>query len=125
MSKFTSLFLKNFIEGMGLGSTLPTTSVIGGFYTSSIGIGIIDDSENSLGTTLGTAISLTGASVAISGPNAYKKTMEELQLTQAYIESLDEQQLYDLIAKLEIKNGELSFENTTDDTEKQLTFTKN
>ena len=111
MNGFTKLFLENFIAELGLeslGSTLPTTSVIGGTSTSCAGSEIMDSTENDLVQTLGLGVISTGTAVSWNGPDAYEKTMRQLQLTQAYIESLDEQQINEFITKLEIKDEKLT-----------------
>lgn len=55
-------------------------------------------------------ISFTGTSVSINANSVYQKTLEELQTTQAYVESLNEEQLSEMIAKLEQKDIKLSIQ---------------
>lgn len=122
MSNFTKLFLENFIGGLGLeslGSALPTISVTGGSSTTLYGTGLLDNNN-----ILGSTVTSTGTAISLTGPNAYEQTKEQLQLAQAYIESLDEQQLSEMIAKLENKNYELSLENIVDNKANKLVLKK-
>lgn len=100
---FTTLFLEN-LTGISGPSGLMS---IGGLGLSSIGMNLMD-SDNAGLETMG-ALSVTlASSLILDGENAYEKTKQQLELTQAYVESLNQEELEDLIVKLESKENELS-----------------
>ena len=129
--KFTSLFIENFMLEMGLGglgSLFPSLTTLSGSATqvagslTSIYSNSADDSPLTSTTILSTGTSIydIGSDISDAGVNSYKKTLEQLNTTEAYIESLDYEELEDLIAKLENKEVELSI-----DKEKVLTNSQN
>ena len=102
---FSTLFLENLLGGSSLSPS--SCTFISATGSNAIGsyLAIADNDRlktlGSLGTSLGT-------SLASNGESAYEKTMQELELTQAYIESLSQEELADLIARLETKEYELT-----------------
>ncbi len=129
MFKFTSLFCENLIaestnslfslNGLGTlessGSFLPTSTTLSATETSGLGTRVInsgDRDNNFLETTLGSVTTSAGTSVSIHGNRVYQETIQQLETTQAYIESLDGEELEELIAKLELKDIELSLQES-------------
>lgn len=119
MANFTSIFIDNFFGIIGLNSALPSTSTGIGTSSAITGIESIEESTGLTETGVGTSLISTGAAISTAGLNAYEKTINQLELTQAYVESLDEEELTDFIEKLEAKNAELS---TNENKEKTLEF---
>lgn len=115
MSDFTSAFLDKFIENlvMGIGGSLnpshtTVTSTTAGLATSTSNIGTqLMDSDNEMVSTTGCMVTSTGTSVSLSGSQAYEQTIKQMEMTQAYVESLDEQQMLELMTKLDRKESEL------------------
>lgn len=102
---FITLFLEN-LTGM----PLPSISIDGaGTLLTSIGSSLMD-SDNEALETLGSISTGLGLSLFLDGEDAYEKTKQQLEITQAYIESLDQTELEELIAKLEIKETQLTLE---------------
>ena len=112
----TSLFLENFFEGslMSLGSIIPSSAVLSSSLTTTeitatgssiIGTNSMDDNDVSI---LGTSSISSGLTTASSGFHAMQDTSKQLEMTQAYIESMDERELEEFIARLEQKQvGEI------------------
>ena len=105
----TSLFLENFFGGysMSLGSMIPSSSVLSSSLTtteltatgsSTAGTAFIDDDP-----VLGVSSIVLGITTASNGFSTVRDTSKQLELTQAYIESMDERELEDFIVKLEQK----------------------
>ncbi len=129
MFKFTSLFCENLIaestnslfslNGLGTlgssGSFLPTSTTLSATETSGLGTRVInsgDNDNNFLEMTLGSVTTSAGTSISIHGNRVYQETIQQLETTQAYIESLDGEELEELIAKLELKDIELSLQES-------------
>lgn len=106
----TSLFLENFFgTALGSGSIIsvfPTTTAVSATQTFEAGVDTINN-NGTLGTTTGVSITSAATDVCLYGVDTYEKTLSSLQTTQNYIASLDEQQLEDLITKLELKEEEI------------------
>ncbi len=111
---YTSLFSGNMTNSTTtLIPTIPSIST-GGTVTSgvgSIGAGstLIKDEGDSLDTTAGLSTISTGISLA--GNSLYsvgEQKMQQLLTTQAYVESLGEEELVALMARLEMKEDELT-----------------
>lgn len=100
---FATLFLEN-LTGIATPSSL---TLAGGIGLTSIGSALMGANNDSL-NTVGTASTSLGTSLYLNGENAYEKTKQQLELTQAYIESLSQEELADLIARLETKEYELT-----------------
>lgn len=98
MIKFTSLFVNNLCIEFSpmLSSSLTSFS---GVYTSMLASEIYQEN-----TILGTLLTSTGSTIVSGLDNAYNKTVSQLQDTQAYVESLTEEELSELINKLETKD---------------------
>lgn len=105
---FMSLFLEN-LTGITTPSTLTS---VGGIGLSATGSAMMN-SDNEAVETLGTAITSLGTSVVLDGEDAYEKTKQQLELTQAYVESLNQEELEEMIMRLEAKETELSLEEDT------------
>lgn len=103
--EFISLFLENLI-GVGIMPSLTSSSGMG---SSATGFTLMDSDEDVI-ETLGLISSSLGASLFFDGDDAYEKTKQQLELTQAYVESLDQTELEELIKNLETKETELSLE---------------
>ena len=127
--EFTSLFLENlFLEvGNNLGSVLPGITVTTGGVTISTGSNLsmngaeeVDDDfcTGSTSLMLGTLASEIGSNLCNSGLDAYDRTLEQLNTTQAYMESLNQEELETLITKLLEKNIELYIEDNQHKTKK-------
>ena len=116
--EFTSLFLENVVVGASvsingslmspgtLGSSLSSTSTSTATEMTNIGEELMN-SDNGLLITTGSISTSVGTSTSINGMNAYEKTLQQLETTQAYVESLNQKEMEDLLAKLEIKESEL------------------
>lgn len=92
------------------GSLIPTAS---GIAPSAAGASLLKKSveeENVNKSTIGTLMTSLGTSASAYATEVYNNTIEQLQITQAYVESLDEEQLSEMIAKLEQKDIELSIQ---------------
>lgn len=110
----TSLFLENFFgeSSMSLGSLIPPSSILSSSLTTTeltatgssvVGTESIDDES-----TLGWSSISSALTTASSGFSAMSDTSKQLEMTQAYIESMDENELEDFIARLEQKEvGEI------------------
>lgn len=125
MFKFTSIFFENLVvdSAMSLNTSVIPPSTLGSSLSSSVtstgteicnlGTNIADNSDSDLLDTIGTISTSIGTSVSINSVSAYEKTMQQLETTQAYIESLNEQELEELISKLETKEYQISLEEDT------------
>lgn len=108
MFEFTSLFLSNLLGDSCLFTLVPFISTLPMYTTIASGfgtIGAITDGDIDLlsgSSTSSSAISL-GTSAINSVDNAYEAAKKQLQVTDAYIESLNEDELSYLIEKLEEK----------------------
>ena len=107
MFEFTSLFLSNLL-GDSLFSLVPSTTTLSGYTTVMSGAttsgAIMDDDIDTLsGSSISYTASTLGTSVVNSVDSAYQATKKQLQVTDAYIESLNEDELTYLIEKLEEK----------------------
>lgn len=102
---FVTLFLEN-LTGITTPSSLTS---FGGTLLTTIGGNLMDMDNDGL-QTLGMISTSLATSLLLDGEDAYEKTKQQLELTQAYIESLDQTELEELITKLEIKETELSLE---------------
>lgn len=125
--KMTTLFAENFSLGMGIPignngtfSLVPTT--LAGVGSSVVGAGTqtVKNSEffddfvplgSATAACVGSSSIELGSGTVTNSFDAYAKTLEELNTTQAYMESLNQNELEDLIAKLEAKDISLSFED--------------
>lgn len=113
--KLTSLFLENFFSQFSLSSFIPESTVISTSTTSTevtavqvgaAGSNMMDD-EPLLGTTTVTSATSTGTNAL----SAFSNTdAQQLYVTQAYIESLDEKELEEFIVKLESKEVKVELE---------------
>lgn len=103
----TSLFLENFFGGfsMSLSSIIPSSSVLSSSLTttelSATGVGVIGTNSMDESPILGTSSISAAITTASSGFTATKNTSKQLELTQAYIESMDESELEEFIECLE------------------------
>ncbi len=103
----TSLFLENFLgeTSMSLGSMIPSSSVLSSSLTttelSATGSSVTGTNSMDENPLLGTSSILSAFTTASSGFSAMNTTAKQLELTQAYIESMDENELEDFIVKLE------------------------
>lgn len=106
MFEFTSLFLGNLL---GCGSSLvPITSALPGYMTLTSACetccDIFDGKTNTLsGSSMSCSATSMGTAVTDAVGDAYEATKKQLQVTDAYIESLNEDELTYLIEKLEEK----------------------
>lgn len=100
---FTILFLEN-LTGIATPSSLTS---LGSMGLSSTGSALMEADNDSL-NTLGVTSTSLGTSLSLNGEDAYEKTKQQLELTQAYVESLNQEELEELIARLEVKEAELS-----------------
>ncbi len=107
MEEFTSLFLENLFGGSLTSLSPSSITSVGATTTSSIGENLMDSDIEGL-NTLGSITTSVATSVSLNGEKAYEKTMQQLETTQAYVESLSQTELEELIAKLELKEMELS-----------------
>ena len=94
MFNFTSLFLGNLMPTLA-----PTFSSGVGICTTVYGVDAFDYEP-----TLGTTTTCLGTYAGVGLSDAYTKTVSQLQDTQAYVESLTEEELSELINKLETKD---------------------
>lgn len=101
---FITLFLENLT---GIAITPSSLTSLGGIGLSAIGATLMDTDNDSLEMLGVTSIGL-GASLCFNGEEVYEKTKQQLELTQAYVESLNQEELEELIARLEVKEAELS-----------------
>lgn len=107
MTEFVDLFLEN------LGSILtdvvfdltPELCVTCGIATVSVGIDMVGN-KNTAVNTLGTAVSAFGSSVTIAANDAASQ-VSAMELTQSYVETMDEVELEEMIAKLEAVDTEV------------------
>lgn len=99
MFNFTSLFLSN---ALNCCSTLATSST----GTQSILSGLDEDMDVLSGATT----IASGSYLLVSGGDTFLDSIPKLIATQAYVESLDEDELNDLIIKLEGKNYSINEE---------------
>lgn len=115
--KFTSLYFGNLLNLLGLGtlntnSILPTSVEISATGTTSLGYYILaDESDDPFMTTSGLLTTSFGTSVSMAANNAYNQTKSDLEMTQAYFESMNEEELSEFIAKLESKNIEITIDD--------------
>lgn len=143
--KFTSLFIENFVLEMGLGglgSFFPSLTTISGAaiqvvgsLTSTYSNSLNDIDNSSLVPTsvlsTGSIVYDIGGDISDAGVDAYKKTLDQLNTTEAYMESLNYEELEDMIAKLESKEIKLSLnedkckQEISNNNEKQLINIKN
>lgn len=98
MFKFTSLFMENFLGTAG--SLLPSSTTLSATGTSYVGSLSTQDGEE-LGSTVGCLLTSTGTAIYNSANSAYDKTLKQLELTEAYMESLSDEELNQMIEKLE------------------------
>ena len=120
--EFTSLFLEDFLLSSSSISTvphsvIPTVAWGTGMATASVGLKVasetIDETDDTfLATTIGGGTSSIGSSFVTNAVESYNTTVEQLQTTQTYMESLNQEELEILITKLEEKNIELSIEDS-------------
>ena len=109
----TSLFLENFLGGatMSLGSITPSSAILSSALTTTglsvTGVGIVGTSSMDENPILGTSSITLGTTTASNGFTATTNTAKQLELTQAYIESMDESELEEFIVKLEEKQRSL------------------
>lgn len=107
MNEFVDLFLEN------LGSILtdvvfdltPELCVTCGIATASVGIDMMNH-KNTAVNTLGTAVSAFGSSVTTAANDAASQ-VSAMELTQSYVETMDEVELEEMIAKLEAVDTEV------------------
>lgn len=102
MFEFTSLFFNN-LFGIAGASLVPTIAPIAtmGTGTSTIHYGVeVSDENLILGTSLTTSATTTMGVIE----KAYSESISQLEDTQAYIESLSEEELSELVCKLETKD---------------------
>ena len=103
----TSLFLENFLGGlsMPLSSVIPSSSVLSSSLTTTelgaTGIGVTGTNSMDESPVLGTSSISSALTTASNGFSAISDTSKQLELTQAYIESMDEKELEELIEGLE------------------------
>lgn len=129
MFKFTSLFFENLLSASmnslfslnslgtlkSSGSLIPTTTTLSAAGTCESGTNVIDSGEvnnNTLEMGLGITTTSTGASISLNGNEAYNETMQQLEITQAYVESMNQEELEEFITKLELKDIELSLQES-------------
>lgn len=119
MIRFTHIFLARFIETIlptlsssteSAGITCPLTLVSGGI-TSSVGSYSICEGKHLLPSSMGISSITTGTSVMTTSTLNTPYALDCLKTTEAYFESMDEDQLLQLIGKLEEKDKNLSDEN--------------
>lgn len=99
---FITLFLEN-LTGIAAPSSLTS---VGGIGLSVTGSALIETDSDAL-NILGMTSTCLGTSLSLNGENAYEKTKQQLELTQAYVESLNQEELEELIVKLEAKETEM------------------
>lgn len=113
--KLTSLFLENFFSQFSLSSFISESTTISTSTTSteitalavgSTGCNIMDD-EPIFGTTMVTSATTTGSNALTAFSDVQIK---QLYVTQAYIESLNEEELEEFIVKLESKEIKVELE---------------
>lgn len=98
--------LGSFLGSLGTGSTsslASTTSVAAGTETVNYGTATLNGSDGFIDSSVGSAVTFSGTSVISNAFDAYEQAAEQVQVTQAYIETLDEDELLDLIDSLEEK----------------------
>ena len=103
----TSLFLENFFGGtsMSLGSMIPSSSVLSSSLSttelSATGVSVTGTNSFDEEPILGASSISSALTTSSSGFTAANNTSKQLELTQAYIESMDETELEELITSLE------------------------
>lgn len=108
MTKGYKILLDCLGEGILKIGLSPSTLILGAGSTSVIGtIALKKEYPKDM---LGSSILGTGLSVAQLGSTEFQEGMNRLGLTQEYIESLDEEELSELIEKLKRKEEELKGE---------------
>lgn len=112
ISDLLASFLMNTGSLQSSASAFPTTLTGAGTSTTEIGSAIInDDNSGTLMQTAGTATTSTGTGVSLNAEQTYHKMMYNEHISQAYVESLNEEELSTLIAKVENKEINNSEEN--------------
>ncbi len=87
----------------GNASTLHSTTTLGGTWTTSTGSNTMDDADNMAVSLLGATVVSVGTAVIEASDDAlseYKRQAASVATTQAYIESLPENELDELIETL-------------------------
>lgn len=102
--EYITAFLSHLFANIGgMASTLHTTTTVAGTWTTSTGTNTIDEADDTLLATVGTGIVSLGTAVIEASDDAideYKKQVSSVQTTQAYIESLPESELDEIIETL-------------------------
>ena len=94
----------NVITSLGT-RPLPSTMSSLGTTTTDVGDDVIDNARgNSFIETAGSLTTSVGTAVSLNADDTYYQTRREMYLTQSYIESLNEEELSNLIAKVECKS---------------------
>lgn len=102
-------FLMNTSSINSSASAYPTTLIGAGCTTTEMGTALMNhkDSDSkgssSLMQTAGTAITSTGTGVSLNANKTYQNMIHNEQVTQAYVKSLNDEELSTLIAKVENK----------------------
>lgn len=102
-----SLFLENLMADSSISLSPSSFTSMGATTTSSVGWNLMD-AENEGLQTLGCLATSSATSLTLNGENVYEKTLQQLEITQAYVESLNQQELEELICQLEAKETELT-----------------
>lgn len=89
-------------------SALPTIGTVAGTATVETGTSLIKESDGTTLQVAGSLMTTFGTSVSLNAGPVYDATKVKLELTQAYVESMNEKELSDLIQKLEAKDIELA-----------------
>lgn len=111
MIKVTSVFLNNLFIESSVVLTLASTT-LGSVYTDSV---IFDNFKDNL--SFGTALTSVGTNVVLGLDITGEPAISKLQDMQVYVESLTENELIELISKLESKEY-------FDDSTEMLDFSK-
>jgi len=111
MNEFVDLFLENLYSLLTdtvcelAPEVLATITIFGGTATLSAGFDMMDH-ENIAVNTLGTAVSAFGSSVTTAANDAASQ-VSAMELTQSYVETMNEVELEEMIAKLEAVDTEV------------------
>ena len=114
ITEFINSFLRHFVAGVdSIYPTLSTLSYASASETTMRGTTLIDENENenSTQTLLGTGLIITGSAVsnAVSDTDKLiKQEQNNLRNTEAYVQSMNEEELFHLINQLEAYQNQSS-----------------
>ncbi len=104
---FISLFFQHLFANLasfgGAISTLHSTTSVSGTYTTSLGTDTVSNADDVISSTVGTSVVTIGTAIINSGDAAfddYQRQVHSVQMSDAYIESLPEEEIDELIASL-------------------------